>query len=788
MQKSGTELLAPAGSYEAFRAGLLAGADAFYLGGVKFGARAFADNFTEEVLLKTLDEAHTFGKKIYLTVNTLMKEAEIGELAEFLRPFYAAGLDAVIVQDVGALRMIRREFPDLAVHASTQMTVTGWEGAALLESLGVVRVVPARELSLAEIAQIRAHTGLEIECFVHGALCCCYSGQCLMSSFFGGRSGNRGRCAQPCRLPYTVLERGRPCSDPGHAYALNTKDICLIDHVAELTGAGITSFKIEGRMKRPEYTAGVVSVYRKMLDRFEQEGRPGPADPGDRAFLEALFNRDGFSRSYYYTHNGPEMMALKNEKQSGRRMKQAEEAYETVRREILSREIKKPVSGIFTILEESAPDGREQAKNGFTAVFQISDGETSVRVSSEDPVPAQNRPLDEETVRRQLGKTGGTPYVFESLEIRLAEGVFLTMKQLNELRRAAFAAFAEASLARYRRDSVKTWAISEGDSDKTQAISEGDSGIIQTASEGKSDIHRAVSETETDIQRESCADDRLGLWVMAETAAQFDAVKDLPEIEGFYLPLRQVEKLPREMQNAFRSRLWITLPYITRQEEGRAGADPAAYRKTVLAYAAEGWHFLVRSLEDVAFLIREGFADRIRLDDRMYTFNTESRMFWRDLGVRETTVPAELNKKEIQARDNRDSELVVYGRTVLMVSAQCIRKNYGACTASFGQMTLKDRKGMEFPVSFDCDMCYNIIYNSVPVSLLSILPQVQSCGVKRIRAALTLEGKKEALRLVRFAADVLKSRAAVKDEIPGKEISPKEDFPYTRGHFFRGVE
>ena len=244
-----TELLAPAGSYEAFRAGRNAGADAFYLGGERFGARAYADNFNKEILLKTIDEAHLFDKKIYLTINTLFKDNEADELYDYLLPYYEQGLDAVIVQDTGIVKLVKECFPKLPIHASTQMTVTGYEGAALLEKYGLSRVVPARELSIEEIRTIRENTFLEIECFVHGALCYCYSGQCLMSSFIGGRSGNRGRCAQPCRLPYKVYDRGRLISSDKNAYALNTKDICLANDIPKLIKAGITSFKIEGRMK-----------------------------------------------------------------------------------------------------------------------------------------------------------------------------------------------------------------------------------------------------------------------------------------------------------------------------------------------------------------------------------------------------------------------------------------------------------------------------------------------------------------------------------------------------------
>ena len=264
-----TELLAPAGSYEAMTAAFAAGADAVYIGGQKFGARAYADNLDTDQMMDAIAYARLHGKKLYLTVNTLLKERELEEeLYDYLLPFYEQGLDAVIVQDFGVFSLIRNTFPDLAVHCSTQMTITGPFSAALLESLGASRIVTARELSLEEIRKIRRQTKLEIESFVHGALCYCYSGQCLFSSMLGGRSGNRGRCAQPCRLPYQVFEKGRQLNGKNSAYPLSPKDMCTIDLLPEIIRSGVTSLKIEGRMKRPEYTAGVVRIYRKYLDQF----------------------------------------------------------------------------------------------------------------------------------------------------------------------------------------------------------------------------------------------------------------------------------------------------------------------------------------------------------------------------------------------------------------------------------------------------------------------------------------------------------------------------------------
>ena len=259
MKEIKVELLAPAGDFQCFQAAINAGADAVYLGGEKFGARAYANNFTEEEIINALRIAHLFGKKIYLTVNTLVKEKEIEQLVPYIVPLYEAGLDGVIVQDIGVFEILKKNFPGLELHASTQMTITGVYGAKFLKELGASRIVPARELSLEEIRYIHDETGIEIEAFIHGAMCYGYSGQCLFSSIIGGRSGNRGRCAGPCRLPYTD-EKGKTI------YPLSLKDMYTLPMIPKLIDAGIYSFKIEGRMKSSYYVATVVNAYRRALD------------------------------------------------------------------------------------------------------------------------------------------------------------------------------------------------------------------------------------------------------------------------------------------------------------------------------------------------------------------------------------------------------------------------------------------------------------------------------------------------------------------------------------------
>ncbi len=319
------EILAPAGSYESMRAAMNAGCDAVYIGGGSFGARAYANNLDEDALLRAIEEAHIRNKRLYLTVNTLIKEEElIDRLYRFLEHFYLEGLDAVIVQDPGVMHFIHRNFPELPIHASTQTTITMGQGANLLKNLGVTRLVTARELSLQEIKAIKESTDLELETFVHGALCYCYSGQCLMSSILGGRSGNRGRCAQPCRMPYQFYSGDNRMSSDQEKYLLSPKDIQTIGLIPDLVEAGIDSFKIEGRMKRPEYSAGVAAIYRKCTDLYLEYGAKryqdylkSPDYQRDLMELMDLYNRGGFSEGYGRNYHGKQMMSLARPNHSG---------------------------------------------------------------------------------------------------------------------------------------------------------------------------------------------------------------------------------------------------------------------------------------------------------------------------------------------------------------------------------------------------------------------------------------------------------------------------------------
>ena len=463
------ELLSPAGSLEICKAVLNAGADAVYLGGDKFGARAFAKNFTQNDIQEALDFAHMRGKKIFLTVNTLLKNKEIEtELFSYLKPLYAHGLDAVIVQDYGVFQFIHRNFPELALHASTQMSVSNVSGAKFLMEHGAERIVTARELSRLEIRRIYDETGVEIESFIHGALCYCYSGQCLMSSMLGGRSGNRGRCAQPCRLAYQVTDERGNLLHKKEKYPLSPKDLCTISQLPQLCESGIYSFKIEGRMKKLEYAAGVTSVYRKYLDLYESCPEHYRVEDADMERLLAFGNRNGFTAGYYDMRNGRSMMTLTDSSHSSNEAKAAYQAPE---------ETKVPVA-LKAVFHAGKPMQLEVALSRNDTEAE-SHSEKKVCVSGEIPGTAQNRPLSEDELRKRLSKTGDTPFCVQHLEIDLEDGLFVPVGQINELRRNALEQLQQAMLCSWRRNEAVTPQERPTDRmEQNKAISSGDKPML----------------------------------------------------------------------------------------------------------------------------------------------------------------------------------------------------------------------------------------------------------------------------------------------------------------------
>lgn len=405
------ELLSPAGSYDAFISAINAGADAIYLAGNKFGARAYAENFNDEELLRCIKVAHLFNKKVYLTLNTLVKEKEFNELYDYLKPLVDNCLDGVIVQDVGIIRYINNTFPQLPIHLSTQLSITSYYAVNLLKKYNITRIVPARELSLSEIKAIKNETNIEIESFIHGAMCYSYSGMCLFSSIIGGRSGNRGRCAQPCRLPYS-LDNKLPC------YPLSMKDMCSIDILYNLIASGIDSFKIEGRMKKPEYCAGVTAIYRKYIDMY-YENKNINISKDDRDILNNLYIRSEKSEGYYFKHNGKDMITIGSPAYNG-----------------ASKELLLDISNKYIEHKPSLNISIYAYINcGDNLLLTATYGDIVVEHTGRVVESAKNAPLTVKSVIKQLSKVGDTFFEIQDINIDLYGNPFISVKELNEARR-----------------------------------------------------------------------------------------------------------------------------------------------------------------------------------------------------------------------------------------------------------------------------------------------------------------------------------------------------------------
>ena len=803
--KNRVEILAPAGSMECLKAAITAGADAVYTGGALFGARAYAHNLTEEELLEAIDYVHLHGRRLYLTVNTLIKDREMEkQMYDYLLPYYRQGLDAVIVQDIGLFRFIRKHFPDLPIHASTQMTLTGVDGAKFLEKEGAQRIVTSRELSMAEVKKIADETELEIESFVHGALCYCYSGQCLFSSFIGGRSGNRGQCAQPCRLLYRTPEAKRP------QYLLSLKDICTLELIPEMIESGIYSFKIEGRMKKPEYAAAVAFQYRKYADLYLKyyEECPAEEDPAayamkkyrvreeDRQMLLDLYNRGGFHTGYYHTQNGREMISLNRPNHAGvpavkvlakkgrnvtakaltdlypqdiielpmRKGRGKADNYtckdavrkgmnvqipvfadtpfkrdeiwmrtrnstliDTLREEFVNGKIKERICGTFRLYPQEK------------ATLTVKCRDAEITVAGEKAQEALSQPMSRERIEKQLRKTGNTEFEFSFLKAEIGEKVFLPMQSLNELRREALETLEKVICEKYRR-----------------------SGEVKDPEEDKTEL--------------SMEEEVLSGWTASvRTAEQMEVILEEEAIGRIYVDCTMFPRIWEKDSyvewitkvHAAGKEIYLVMPYIFRERTRKQ--YEAAYNRIFGA----GWDgILIANYESFAFLKEHGYTGRIMTDYNLYEFNQESRKFWKEKGVFEFTAPVELTERELQDLRVKDGEVIVYGYLPMMISAGCIQKTTRGCLKKSGQTTITDRYRNPFVVKNECDYCYNILYNYVPLYLGDRMEEVYQIGPGRIRLMFTTERQQEV-------------RQILSAYFEGKELP---EGTYTRGHWKRGIK
>lgn len=682
MRNKDFELLAPAGNLEILKGVIESGADAVYVGGSMFGARAYANNFTEEELLEAIDFAHLRGVKVYLTVNTLIKNSEFSKLYDYLLVYYKRGFDAVIVQDLGVVKAIHEYFPSMEIHTSTQMTVTGADGVRFLSQFGVTRVVMAREVSLAEMKRIHEETGMELEAFVHGALCYSYSGQCLFSSILGGRSGNRGRCAQPCRLPYTV--EGKK-----DEYILSLKDMCGIKALDKLHDAGVYSLKIEGRMKQLEYACGVVKYYRSYIDSKK------PVSDADYDRIKELGNRCGFTDRYYFDHNGSDMVTyVKPNFVSNAAEPSPEKRKLSIEGELVLRE-------------------------GEPGSLTVKRGDVTYKASIEPVSAALKAPLDKKAAIDRINKTGDTDFEFSHIKAQIGENVFVPNGALNKLRRDAISGLCDKLLKEYYRDDARYVDISSLSKLPEHAI--------------KSDAaHETINDYTTIC---SCM-----------TRAQLDTLVTYDCFDVFYLDFDMydrktlIQQFTDDVQSLAKrnKKVYLMLPTIFRADSSDYFVSIA---KELDKVSFDG--FVVKNYEEIYLTENLFTGKKVILDHNMYTFNDVSKSAFFEHGVSGDTVPLELNSKEIMHRNNIGSQMIVYGYYPLMTTANCVHKNTKGCDKKQKLIYLKDRYNKSFAVCNNCKECYNTIYNSLPTMLTKNISKLKEAGIRSFRYSFTIETPKQ---------------------------------------------
>ncbi|VVB92100.1 Peptidase family U32 [uncultured archaeon] len=770
------ELLAPAGSKEALIAAIENGADAVYFGGTFFSARQYASNFTRADLEWAIDYAHIRGVRAYVTVNTLIKDSELEEASNYLQFLCNCGADAVIVQDPGILELLREQLPNIAVHASTQMTIHNAEGVKFLQEMGVKRVVPARELSLDEIKRIKSQTAIEIETFIHGALCFSYSGQCLLSSMIGGRSGNRGYCAQPCRKKYRMDETG--------GYLLSPKDLNMSGHIPDLVEAGIDSFKIEGRMKRPEYVAGVVRVYRKLIDRYLDAPSDFMVTEDEKHTLRQLFNR-GFTTGYFFGKPGNDLMSRKYPHNIGTELGKVID-YEP-RRKLVSIYLKAPLrrgdgigvggretgviirniyvnnknvvsagpySTVMVPLEMEVArgdivfktsdyqlmasletkNGRKipikmsiKARAGETVELFISDGENEVTVREGIAINAERHPSSRESIENQLKKLGST--IFESREITfdIEENIFIPVSVLNSLRRSGIERLERTRAQKWKRQ-CNMPAIPDG---KKKVGSK----PVLSVSTGSVECFEAAADNGADIVY-------LGGEVYMEDSLDKDDYR------------YAVEFGRKKGVSVF----FNTLRIIKEIKDLNTDLDPDGF-----LVSNPGILYYLRGLKPIVTDYPFNVLNRLSME---HLFKYSQRI----------TLSPELTLKEIRnLAPSGQTECIVHGFFPLMVSEHGL----ASCLFPGGRVEdvcLKDEKGFVFPVKTDSEN-RTFIMNSRELCMLDYVPDIVKAGVDCLRIEAKIYDKEKTGKITRTYRKAMDS------------MSPdtKCEEEHTTGHYFRGI-
>ena len=800
------ELLSPAGDMEGLKAAVNNGCDSVYIGGKSFSARQYAGNFSESDIKEVLDYCHLRSVKVYLAVNTLYKTEELNDVLNFVGKAYEMGVDALILQDMGAFDLIKRIFPDLPLHASTQLTAMSLEDVKFLTEKGFSRVILSRELSLEEVKYIAQNAPCETEVFIHGALCCSFSGQCLMSSIIGGRSGNRGRCAQPCRLPYSLYKGYDKLSE---GYLLSPKDIQTTGLIPELANAGVTSLKIEGRMKTSQYIGGVTSIYRKYIELWENSPENYEVSKDDVKRLSQLFNRGGFSEGYLKSPLGKNMMSVERPKSWGILAGHVDKYVPSAKKvTIRTREDFIPGDGIeiwtknephpgcnitkpskageiitFTLegdIEKNQPvyktydkklndelsktwekdfrtlnvKGRAKIYAGEEMVFELETGDgIKAQVRGQKAEFAQNAPMTAEEIAKRLSKMGGTPFSLESVDLELGKDVYVPVSALNDLRRRAVEAFTKRILGSFRRE---------------------------------------VKSVPNIRYRNSHIFKQKKINVLVNTPIQFEEVIEYEGVNIVYMELN--DALSRKAENLIKSAklkgisVFAALPQITQAHTEKLNDEIFA-----MAESQPFNGYLVRTAGEFARFSKTG--RKIALDTSFNVFNRESVNFWGNEGADVICLSPELNVNEINDTAGRTCELQVYGYMPMMISRQCPVGNFAGDRCgiyckykdSSEDFYLKDRKGYKFPLVRNCKACTVVITNGKPLFTLKFFGEILNTPAGFLRLSFTKESLLETREIMEAYSECVLKGKAVSNKTFGliKKMSGNAS---TKGHFFRGVE
>ena len=833
------ELLAPAGNFEALKAAVEAGANAVYLAGNHFGARAYAGNFTNEELEKAVTFAHMRDVKVHVTVNTIVNDDEMASLAEYLRFLYKINVDAILVQDLGVAALAMQVVPEMSLHASTQMTVHSLEGVKALEKLGFERVVLSRELSLEEIRYICANSSAEIEVFMHGALCVCYSGQCLMSSMIGARSGNRGQCAQPCRLPYELVDdKGvNVLGGKTEKYLLSPKDLNTIDLLPKLIETGVRSLKIEGRMKRPEYVAIVVETYRRAIDRYFFEYKDYKSTEEERRNLAQIFNRD-FTTAYLKKPQGKKMISYMKPNNRGLLVgRVAEIDNDTITIKTNERinagdqlEIWVKVGGRVTITVKDFTSNDDtctikakdnirgvkvhdrvfkvfdaeltaHARNFFTSAapirklfiivevmaklgkpfmlqMAIEDGRDEfVEVVSDFIVePAKNQPLDIRVLSKQIGRLGDTIFELGRLNAYIDNNVMVPVSVINDVRRRAIKQLEDKKLA-----SIKLRRPSlrhyelVGARNKEQGASEIANSVLDPCP-------LTLVPKETPYIAESITltvhVDTLEMLKIAIEAG-VDAVLFGGDSYHHEVITPELYRQAIDIAHNAGGKIYIATPRIVRNDE-----QSVLEEIWTAVEDADGVYVhniatlnLARRLTDLS----------IHTDYSLITFNSQAINFLYNLGVDSVTLSPELTFEQIKSLVKSSVlpiECIVHGRAELMISSYCVAGSFFGGVGEHNcsqpckrqKFFLRDRKAAIFPVVTD-QFCRMHILNSKPLSMLPYAADFKKAGVSAIRIDGRAMTNEELENIIKDYSRALQ----------GASLTEPENFDFTRGHYFRGV-